>query len=126
MPESSSAGAIRFGPFEVNRYAGELRKHGIRIKLSGQPFEVLTLLLERPGELVTYEELRAKLWQADTFVGFEHGLHAAVNKLREALGDSAERPRYVQTLPRRGYRFVAAVQLAADAPEAPPVAPAET
>ncbi len=125
MPESASARAIRFGPFEVNRHAGELRKHGIRIKLSGQPFEVLTLLLERPGEVVTYEELRAKLWQADTFVDFEHGLHAAVNKLRQALGDSAEHPRYVENLPRRGYRFVAAVRWAAEAPETPSVAPAE-
>ena len=122
MPESRSASTIRFGPFEVNRYAGELRKHGIRIRLSGQPFEVLTLLLKRPGEVVTYEELRAKLWQADTFVDFEHGLHAAVNKLREALGDSAKRPRYVQTLPRRGYRFVAPVQSGAEASEAPPLA----
>ena len=125
MPESPPVSTIRFGPFEVNRCARELRKHGIKIKLSGQPFEVLSLLLERPGGVVTHEELRAKLWQADTFVDFEHGLHAAVNKLREALGDSAERPRYVETLPRRGYRFVAAVQLVAGAPEVPPAASGE-
>ncbi len=125
MPESQSASTIRFGPFQVNRHAGELRKHGIKVKLSGQPFEVLALLLERPGEVVTHQELRGKLWQADTFVDFEHGLHAAVNKLREALGDSADNPRFIETLPRRGYRFVAAVQLVANAPKAPAVAPVE-
>jgi TolB-like protein/DNA-binding winged helix-turn-helix (wHTH) protein len=109
MPERLSAKLMRFGPFEVDRHAGELRKHGINIRLSGQPFEVLVLLVERPGEVVTREELRAKLWQADTFVDFEHGLHAAVNKLREALGEDAANPRFIQTLHRRGYRFVAPV-----------------
>ncbi len=97
---------MRFGAFEVDPRAGELRKHGIRIKLREQPFQILLMLLERPGEVVTREELRAKLWPADTFVDFDHGLNAAVNKLREALGDSAEAPRYVETLPRRGYRFI--------------------
>lgn len=125
MPESPSARTISFGPFQVNRFAGELRKYGVRIRLSGQPFEVLILLLERPGEVVTHEELRARLWQADTFVDFEHGLHAAVNKLREALGDSAECPRYIQTMPRRGYRFVGAVQFVPEVPRAPALAAAE-
>jgi TolB-like protein/DNA-binding winged helix-turn-helix (wHTH) protein/Tfp pilus assembly protein PilF len=97
---------VRFGAFGVDPRAGELRKHGIRIKLREQPFQILLMLLERPGEVVTREELRAKLWPADTFVDFDHGLNAAVNKLREALGDSAEAPRYVETLPRRGYRFI--------------------
>ncbi len=102
---------IRFGPFEADLRAGELRKHGVKLKLVGQPFEVLAMLLERPGQLVTREELRARLWPTDTFVDFDHGLNAAVNKLRDALSDSAEKPTYVETLPRRGYRFISAVDL---------------
>src|SRR6266568_4502003 len=90
---------------------GELRKHGVKLKLVGQPFEVLAMLLECPGQLVTREELRARLWPTDTFVDFDHGLNAAVNKLRDALNDSAEKPNYVETLPRRGYRFISAVGL---------------
>lgn len=113
---------IRFGPFEVNRRAGELRKHGLRIRLSGQPFEILSLLLKRAGEVVTREELREKLWPGNTFVDFDHSLNAAVNKLREALGDSAEAPRFVETLPRRGYRFIAAL---AEAPREAVVPTAE-
>ena len=105
----------RFGPFEADLRAGELRKHGIRLKVSGQPLEILGLLLERPGEVVTREELRHRLWPQNTFVDFDHSLNAAVNKLREALGDSAEAPRYVETLPRRGYRFVARVETTAAA-----------
>src|SRR5437870_8276986 len=93
-----------FGAFEVDLEAGEVRKHGIRLKLQEQPFQVLALLLRRPGQVVTREELRTQLWSADTFVDFEHGLHSAINKLREALGDSADNPRFVETLPRRGYR----------------------
>jgi DNA-binding winged helix-turn-helix (wHTH) protein len=107
----SSKTVVRFGPFEADFRAGELRKHGVKLKLVGQPFEVLAMLLERPGQLVTREELRAKLWPTDAFVDFDHGLNAAVNKLRDALSDSAEKPNYVETLPRRGYRFISAVGL---------------
>jgi TolB-like protein/DNA-binding winged helix-turn-helix (wHTH) protein/Flp pilus assembly protein TadD len=101
---------VRFDPFEVDMRSGEVRKHGIRLKLHGQPFQVLSLLLEHPGELVTREELRQKLWPGDTFVDFDTGLNSAVKKLRDALCDSAEEPRYIETLPRRGYRFIARVQ----------------
>lgn len=102
---------VRFGPFEADLRAGELRKHGVKLKLVGQPLEVLAMLLECPGQLVTREELHARLWPTDTFVDFDHGLNAAVNKLRDALSDSAEKPTYVETLPRRGYRFISAVDL---------------
>jgi cholera toxin transcriptional activator len=101
-----SAPVVRFGVFEANLRSGELRKHGIRIRLQEQPFQILALLLERPGELVTREELRQRLWPSDTFVDFDHGLNTAVNKLREALADSAATPRFVETLARRGYRYV--------------------
>ena len=90
--------------------AGELRKHGVRIRLQTQPFQILGMLLERPGEVVTREELRQALWAGDTFVDFDHGLNNAINRLRETLGDSAESPRFVETLPRRGYRFIAPVE----------------
>src|SRR6476660_7647740 len=99
----------RFGPYEVDLHTHELWKFGTRLRLVGQPFEILAVLLSRPGELVTREELRSRLWPADTFVDFNHGLNAAVNKLRDTLSDSADNPRYVETLPRRGYRFIAAV-----------------
>ena len=100
----------RFGLFELDLDAGELRKSGVKLRLQGQPFQVLTLLLERAGEVVTREELREKLWPADTFVDFDHSVNTAINKVREALGDSASNPRYVETLARRGYRFIAPVQ----------------
>ena len=100
---SNSVKVIRFGVFELDLQAGELRKSGLRIKLQEQPFQVLAALLERPGELVGKEELRKRLWPDDTFVDFDHGLGSAINRLREALGDSAENPRFVETLPRRGY-----------------------
>jgi TolB-like protein/DNA-binding winged helix-turn-helix (wHTH) protein len=90
--------------------AGELRKHGVRIRLQAQPFQILGMLIERPGEVVTREELRQALWPSDTFVDFDHGLNNAINRLRETLGDSAENPRFLETLPRRGYRFIAAVE----------------
>jgi DNA-binding winged helix-turn-helix (wHTH) protein len=106
----NDSGRARFGPFEVDLHTHELWKFGTRLKLVGQPFEILTVLLSRPGELVTREELRNRLWPSDTFVDFNHGLNAAVNKLREALSDSAESPRYVETLPRRGYRFIAVIE----------------
>ena len=101
---------VRFDAFEVDMRSGEVRKHGIRLKLHGQPFQVLSLLLEHPGDIVTREELRQKLWPGDTFVDFDSGLNSAVKKLRDALCDSAEEPRYIETLPRRGYRFIAQVQ----------------
>jgi TolB-like protein/DNA-binding winged helix-turn-helix (wHTH) protein/Tfp pilus assembly protein PilF len=101
---------VRFGAFEADMSAGELRKSGVRIKLHGQPFEVLAMLLERPGELVTREALRQRLWPTDTFVDFDHGVNTAINRLREALGDSAENPRFIETVPRRGYRFVVPVE----------------
>ena len=99
---------VRFGTFEVDLPAGELRKSGVKLKLTGQPFQVLAILLERPGEVVTREELQKRLWP-DTFVDVDHNLNTAINKIREVLGDSAESPRFVETLPRRGYRFIASV-----------------
>ena len=105
-----SPGTLRFGVFEVDLRAGELRKHGVRIKLQEQPFQVLALLLKRPGDLVTRDELRQELWPAHTFVDFDRGLNKAMTKLRSALGDSAESPRYIETLHRRGYRFLAPVR----------------
>jgi TolB-like protein/Flp pilus assembly protein TadD len=101
---------LRFGMFTVDLTVGELRRRRHRVRLQEQPFQVLALLLACPGELVTREELRNKLWAADTFVDFDHGLNIAINKLREALGDSAEKPRFIETLPRRGYRFIAALE----------------
>jgi len=103
---------IRFGIFEVDLQTGELRRQGYKIKLQEQPFQVLVMLLEHPGEVVTREELQKKLWPADTFVDFERGLNRAINKLREALADEADSPRFIETLPRRGYRFVAPVETA--------------
>src|SRR5258707_13383416 len=101
----------RFGTFEFDPLARQLRKHGHTIRLHGQPLEILGLLLEHPAEVVLREELRAKLWPEDTFVDFEHSLNAAVNKLREALGDDANNPRFIETVPRRGYRFIAPLEL---------------
>jgi DNA-binding winged helix-turn-helix (wHTH) protein len=100
---------VRFGPYEADCGTGELRRDGAKVALQDKPFQILILLAQRPGELVTREELRSRLWPADTFVDFEHGLNTAVKKLRQALEDSADEPRYVETLPRRGYRFVAPV-----------------
>ena len=101
---------VRFGTFEADLGARELRKGGVRIKLQGQPFEVLAMLLERPGEVVPREELRQRLWSTDTFVDFDAGVNTAINRLREALGDSAENARFIETVPRRGYRFIAHVE----------------
>ena len=105
--------------FELNEATGELRKHGIRIKLHSQPFQVLVMLLERPTELVTRDEMQQRLWGDDTIVDFDHGLNTAVNKLREALGDAALQPRHVETVSGRGYRFIAPVTLAAAGVKAP-------
>ena len=107
--ETRPSAILRFGVFEVDLRAGELRKQGKRIKLQEQPFHVLTVLLRRPGEVVTREELRNHNWPPDTFVDFDNSLNTAINKLREALNDSAENPRFIETLPRRGYRFIAPV-----------------
>jgi DNA-binding winged helix-turn-helix (wHTH) protein/TolB-like protein/Flp pilus assembly protein TadD len=109
-PERSPRRVVRFGVFEVDLNAGELFKQGIKIRIQQQPFRVLALLLERPGEVVTREDLRQAIWPAGTFVEFDVGLDAAIHKLRSALGDSAESPRLVETLPRRGYRFIAPVE----------------
>jgi DNA-binding winged helix-turn-helix (wHTH) protein len=110
MPPSSSESRLRrFGVFEVDLAAGELRKNGARMRLQEQPFQVLCILLESAGRVVTRDDLRQKIWPADTFVDFDHSLNTAVNKIRETLGDSASSPRFVETLARRGYRFIAPV-----------------
>jgi len=116
QPTPSSPRIIRFGIFELDPRAGELRKLGMKVKLQEQPFEVLVMLLERPGEVVTREEIQQKLWPADTFVDFEHGINAAVKRLREALDDSADNPRFVETLARRGYRFIYPVAAMSSSP----------
>src|ERR1700736_5017392 len=103
----------RFAAFEFDLGTGELRKHGLRIKLNGQPIDVLTMLIEHAGEVVTREELQKRLWAADTYVDFEHSLNAAIKRLRAALGDSADEPRFVETLARQGYRFIASLTPAA-------------
>src|SRR5277367_5187681 len=101
---------VRFGPFELDTQLAELRKGGVRLKLQGQPIQILEMLLARPGELVTREEIQQRLWPADTFVDFDHSLNTAVKKLRQALGDEADAPRYIETLPKRGYRFIGTVE----------------
>src|SRR6185437_14372371 len=109
-PESSASDRVCwFGPFEFHADAGELRKHGLRIKLGGQPISILRMLLERPGEVITREDLQKRLWPAGTYVDYEHSMNAAVKRLRQALGDSADSPRFIETLARTGYRFIAPV-----------------
>src|SRR5580693_7394562 len=103
-------GALRFDAYHVDLRTGEVRKHGRKIRLAGRPFQLLALLLEQPGELLTRKELQERLWSADTFVDFEHGVNAAIQTLRRALCDSYKNPRFIETLPRRGYRFIAAVE----------------
>jgi TolB-like protein/DNA-binding winged helix-turn-helix (wHTH) protein/Flp pilus assembly protein TadD len=125
MEVHQAAPRVSFGVFDMDLRTGELRKHGLRIRLQRQPFEVLALLIERAGDVVTREELQQKLWPANTFVDFDHGLNKAINKIREALGDSADTPRFVETVARRGYRFVADVKVFAPAPIAAPVTPAD-
>src|SRR5262249_33549704 len=110
MPNADQPRIIRFDFFEVDLRAGELRKSGVKVKLQEQPFRILVTLLQHPGDVVTREELHRELWPADTFVDFEHGLNAAVKRLRDALGESAEKPIYVETLARRGYRFMAPIE----------------
>ena len=99
---------IRFATFEVDLRSGEVRKSGVRLKLSDQPFQVLAILLEQPGQVVTREDLQKRLWP-DTFVDVDHNLNAAINKIREVLGDASENPKFVETLPRKGYRFIGAL-----------------
>src|SRR5438046_8527291 len=108
MPNNESSGpqVIRFGTFELDVRGGELRKQGVKIKLQDQPLRVLEMLLAHRGELITREELRGRLWPSDSFIDFDHGLNKAINKLREQLGDSADSPRFVETLAKRGYRFI--------------------
>ena len=106
---TSTERILRFGSFEANVQAGELRKRGLKVRLQDQPFQILVMLLERPGDLVTRQEIHQKLWPVDTFVDFDHGLNNAINRLRETLGDSADTPRFIETLPRKGYRFIAQV-----------------
>jgi DNA-binding winged helix-turn-helix (wHTH) protein len=109
MPNDAAGRVFSFGAFEAHEAPGELRKHGVAIKLHAQPFQLLLMLLERPSEVVTRDEMRRRLWGEDTFVDFDHGLSSAVNKIREALQDSASRPRYIETVSGKGYRFIAPV-----------------
>jgi DNA-binding winged helix-turn-helix (wHTH) protein len=106
IPGGSPAANIRFGPFELDLRAAELRKEGLRIRLQDQPFQILRMLLEHPGRVVLREEIRDKLWPNDTVVEFDHSINAAVKRLRDVLAESADKPRYIETLPRRGYRFI--------------------
>jgi DNA-binding winged helix-turn-helix (wHTH) protein len=106
---NSLPSTLRFGVFELDPRAGELRKKGMKIRLQGQPVEILVMLLQHPGDAITREELQKKLWPSDTFVDFEQGLNNAMNRLRAALDDDAESPHFIETLPRHGYRFIGAV-----------------
>jgi|SRR6266851_2055790 len=109
---------VRFGLFELDRKSKGLHRNGMKIKLSAQLFPVLILLLERAGDVVTREELRQPLWPKDTFVDFDHGLNAAIKRLRDALGEAAESPVFIETLPRQGYRFIGSMDLSAGTPAA--------
>ena len=122
MSPNRTNGIFRFGVYEADPASGELRKSGLRLRVQEQPFQVLLVLLERPSEVVTREELRQKLWPADTFVDFDHSLNTVINKLREALNDSAANPRFIETLARRGYRFLAPVEFVEK--QIPPSTPA--
>src|SRR5438874_5483638 len=100
---------VQFGVFELDTHAAELRKHGVKVKLQDQPCKVLQILLEKPGQIVTRDELRARVWSANTFVEFDQGLYSAMARLRDALGDSSDSPRFIETIARRGYRIIAPV-----------------
>jgi DNA-binding winged helix-turn-helix (wHTH) protein len=122
MPNSQANRSVkiaRFGLFELSLDACELRKNGAKLRLQEQPFQVLVLLVERAGDVVTREDMQQKLWPSNTFVDFDHSLNTAVNKLRETLGDSASSPRYIETVARRGYRFIAPVQTSVQTSAAP-------
>ncbi len=123
MPQERPNGTFRFGIYEADPDSGELRKSGLRLRVQEQPFQVLLALLARPGEVVTRDELRQKLWPSDTFVDFDHSLNTVINKLREALSDSASNPRFIETLARRGYRFLAPVEFVVKQTATMPVAP---
>jgi len=125
VPVEDRKRVFRFAAYEADQASGELRKSGVRIRLPDQACQVLDALLARPGEIVTREELRQRLWPADTFVDFDHSLNTVINKLREALGDSAGNPRFIETLARRGYRFVAPVQIVDRSPVTQSAAPYE-
>jgi DNA-binding winged helix-turn-helix (wHTH) protein len=118
MTETSPANRFRFGVFELDSNTGELRRKGVRVKLHAQPFQVLLLLVQRPGEMLTREEICRELWPDGTFVDYEHGVNSALNRLRQALGDSASNPRFIETLARRGYRFLAPVERIGNQPSA--------
>src|SRR5947208_361163 len=109
MEGSTFSPIVRFGIYEADLAAGELRRNGLKVKLQGKPFEIMAILLEHAGEVVSREQLHKRLWPADTFVDFDHGLNNAMNKLRFALGDSADNPRFIATAGRRGYRFIAPI-----------------
>src|SRR6266478_984080 len=123
ISESSRGRLIRFGAFEADLGTRELRKHGLRIKLQNQPFQALAVLLEKPGEVISREELYRRLWPDQTFVDFEHNLNAVIKKLRRSLADTAETPRFIETVARRGYRFVAPVVEVETATECPDFRP---
>jgi DNA-binding winged helix-turn-helix (wHTH) protein len=123
MPAAPTARLYRFGLFEADAALGELRRQGVRVKLNAQPFQVLCMLLDRPGDLLTREEISRELWPDGTFVDFDHGVNSAVNRIREALGDTASNPRFVETLARRGYRFVAPVERVAPEQTSSPPTP---
>jgi cholera toxin transcriptional activator len=120
------AEVVRFGVFEANRATGELRKSGFRIRLQDQPFQILLMMLDRPGEVVSREQIQQRLWPEGTFVEFEHSIGTAIKKLRQALGDDADTPRYIETLPRRGYRFIAQVDSLPAEPAPPRSEPASS
>jgi cholera toxin transcriptional activator len=123
MPTPQPARRYRFGVFEADASTGELRRQGIRVKLNAQPFQILTMLLDRPGDLLTREQIAAELWPDGTFVDYEHGVNSAINRIREALGDTAGNPRFVETLARRGYRFIAPVERMTLDQDPPPPTP---
>jgi cholera toxin transcriptional activator len=110
QPKLGVSRKVLFGPFEYEEPSGELRKYGTRIRLQGQPLQILIVLLGQAGHTISREEFQQSLWHGSTFVDFEHGLNAAVNRLRQALGDSADQPRYIETLSGRGYRFIAPIK----------------
>ncbi len=118
MAVPSHSERIAFGPFEMDAASGEILKHGVRLRLSGQPFRILLLLVNHSGQVISQERLKNEIWGDGVFVDFEHGLHAAINKLRQALGDSAENPRYIETVPGRGYRFIGVLERASPFPPA--------
>src|SRR5258708_28844596 len=122
--QQNPAPKVNFGPFEYDDLTGDLSKHGTPIRLHGKPLQILSLLVNQPGQIITRDELQRHLWEGTTFVDFEQGLNSAVNKLRQTLGDSADQPRYVETLPGRGYRFIAPIQRASTNAVLEMVAPA--